>query len=112
MNNELKHHGVIGMKWGVRRSKAQLAKSQKQKSSDSSDQKAPVKEKLKATAKRGAKATAKVVKKVGKAYLTDQLLFGGRGTKAAKTAIKYTGRAAVTAYTISKGGYDIRWYDN
>lgn len=129
---ELYHHGIKGMKWGVRRTEAQLARVRGSKvdnssknsndtkvsNSDKTDTKSKdqFREKAKAEAKRmakkGAIASAKAVNKIGKAYLTDQLFFGGAGTKATKTAIKYTGRAAVTAYTMARGGYDIRWYDN
>lgn len=35
-NNELAHHGVKGMKWGVRRSKTQLARAGGKKPRDSS----------------------------------------------------------------------------
>jgi len=114
-NTELYHHGIKGMRWGVRRTRAQLARlrgpSKKTENSKDSNNK-DTKEKLKRTAKKGAKAATKAIGKIGKVYLTDQLFFGGAGTKAAKTTIKYTGRAAVTAYTMARGGYDIRWYDN
>lgn len=37
---ELKHHGIKGMKWGVRRSKAQLARLSGRKEEDISDEEA------------------------------------------------------------------------
>ena len=124
-NQELYHHGIKGMRWGVRRTQAQLARVRGSKSGTSSKGKSDdtkvdgatkghsdAKAKAKKIALKGAKASAKAVNKIGKAYLTDQLFFGGAGTRAAKTTIKYTGRAAVTAYTMARGGYDIRWYDN
>ena len=49
--------------------------------------------------------------KIGSAYLTDQLFFGGIGTDATKFAVKTIGRAAITAVVRARGGYDIKWYD-
>lgn len=73
---------------------------------------AKAKKDISRTKKTGAQKAVSVLGKIGTAYLTDQIFFGGKGTKAAKTGIKYIGRAAVTAYVMARGGYDIRWYDN
>lgn len=70
------------------------------------------KKKLAKTATKGAEVSAKVLAKTGEMYVTDMLFTGGVGTKMAKSAAKNAGRAAVTAYTMARGGYDIRWYDN
>lgn len=36
-NNELIHYGILGMKWGVRRTEAQLARARDKKSKSSSE---------------------------------------------------------------------------
>lgn len=156
--NELYHHGVKGMKWGVRKKRPDRLESRKGDSATTrkvkedynnlSDQEfmrkystskktyakrvarygdpymnsplAKAGKKLasksktngKKTVAKGAATAAKVLRKIGAAYLTDQLFFGGAGTKAAKTGVKYTGRAVVTAYMKARGATDIRWYDN
>lgn len=69
------------------------------------------KEKAAKIAKKGAKKTAGILGKIGVAYITDQVFSGGVGTAAAKAVIKDIGRATVTAYTMARGGYDIKWYD-
>lgn len=71
----------------------------------------PTKKKVAKTVRKGTEVAVKVMDKAGKAYLTDQIFFDGMGTKIAKEAAIQTGRAAVTAYTMARGGYDIRWYD-
>jgi hypothetical protein len=68
------------------------------------------------TAKKAAVKTvakgANVATKLLTASVLDDIFYGGAGKKIAKTAVIQTGRAAVTAYTMARGGYDIRWYDN
>lgn len=71
----------------------------------------PTKQKVQSAASKGAKKAAEIVAKAGNAYVSDQLFFGGTGTKIAKEAITTAGRATVTAYTMARGGYDIKWYD-
>jgi surface antigen len=56
-------------------------------------------------------AAAGILAKVGQAYVSDQVFFGGAGTKMAKETIKAMGMAGITAYTMARGGYDIKWYD-
>ena len=60
---------------------------------------------------KGAASSAKVLGNIGTAYISDQVFTGGMGTAAAKAVIKGIGRATITAYTMARGGYDIRWYD-
>ena len=140
-NNELYHHGVLGMKWGKRKNKNTENKdySGKQRKRDQAlyGKKAEKRinkklneghglqgarhyeverkekaEKRKRTAKKGAKAAGRVLSTVGSAYIYDQAFNGGRGTQAVKKGIKTIGRAAISAFTMARGGYDIRWYDN
>lgn len=64
----------------------------------------------KAVAK-GTVAAAGTLAKIGQAYVSDQLFFGGMGTTVCKETIRAIGMAGITAYTMARGGYDIKWYD-
>ncbi len=69
------------------------------------------KKKAAKTVAKGAKAAAEATGKIGMAYMTDQIFYDGMGTKVAKETVKAMGRAGITAYTMARGGYDIKWYD-
>ena len=62
-------------------------------------------------AAKGAAKTTEVLAKVGTAYVTDQVFNGGIGTRIVKETVKAMGMATITAYTMARGGYDIKWYD-
>lgn len=62
-------------------------------------------------AAKGAVKTTETLAKVGQAYISDQVFFGGMGTKVVKETIKAVGMASITAYTMARGGYDIKWFD-
>lgn len=72
---------------------------------------APTRAKVERVARNGAKAVAGTLAKVGEAYVVDQMFFGGYGTTACKEALRTVGMATITAYTMARGGYDIKWYD-
>ena len=159
----LYHHGVKGMKWGVRRSRRNTAKKKYRKRVDDafskyeksiadiekpykkgqnlsakdqareaaaekryrdeaakakSDYKTAKKserkatnEKLKKAAIKTAAKGAKVASKLALYSTLDDVFYGGTGKKIAKEALVQTGRAAVTAFVMARGGYDIKWYD-
>lgn len=60
---------------------------------------------------RGAKQIPNIMAKVGTAYMTDQIFYGGAGTKAVKGVLTAAGMTTITAYTAARGGTDIHWYD-
>lgn len=166
LNHELYHHGVKGMKWGVRRyqnkdgsltdkgvkryakkgyaqdsfrsnktvagkvwdaytgahkidASVKYETSSKKKNReraerylrDRENDRTSAKQKAAKVAIKGAAATAGSLAKLGQAYITDQVFFGGMGTTACKEAVRGIGMAAITAYTMARGGYDIKWYD-
>jgi hypothetical protein len=89
---------------------AQLAKQEYKRAKSEFRNNAPTRVKV----ERGAKKAATALAKVGALYAVDKKYFGGAGaiaTKmAAETAIKTIGMTAVTAYTIARGGTNIKWY--
>lgn len=139
-DGELYHYGIKGQKWGVRRFQnpdGSLTNTGKKRYSKLDRDRAKAAKKLdRAKTKRGKEKAQKDVDrlakaepeayakahsigsrvntammKIGMAYLNDQIFFGGMGTKATKAAIKAIGMASITAYTMARGGYDIKWYD-
>ena len=103
---ELYHHGVKGMKWGVRKDR----KSSTSTRSDP-DRKAIRNAKIKEKTAKAVVKGAEVASKLALASTVDDIFYGGVGKKIAKETVVQTGRAAVTAYTMARGGYDIKWYD-
>ena len=65
----------------------------------------------KRVARKGAKAATKAASAIGSLWLTDQLFYGGAGTKAVKKAAKTAGRVAVTAVLKMRGADYVRWYN-
>ena len=130
---ELYHYGVRGMKWGVRRyqnadgtrmtkldrdrakatRKLERAKTKRgiEKAKKDVDRLAKAEPNAYAKAHSVSSRVNTAMTKIGAAYLSDQIFFGGAGTRAAKAAIKTIGMASITAYTMARGGYDIKWYD-
>lgn len=105
------HKINAGMKYDVSSKKQNRERAEKYLADKKKGKKSPTKKKIAKAAANGAKATAGCLAKVGQAYVTDQLFFGGYGTTAAKEAIRGVGMATITAYTMARGGYDIKWYD-
>lgn len=138
-DSELYHYGVKGMKWGVRKStrssdnraanysnkqrihdkkfygKNAVKRIDKKMSKGEGIQSArhdEVKRRERiAKVKEGSIKAQKALITVGRVYLTDQMFFGGVGTRAAKSAVKNIGRFAISAFVYARGGRDIRWYD-
>ena len=66
------------------------------------------KKKVKRVAKKGAKMTAKAMTTIGSAYLTDQIFYGGAGTRFVKSAGKSAARTAISVIGKMRG-VDITW---
>lgn len=93
------------------RASAKYASSSKEQNQARAEKYVKEKNKTKRlTRERAAKIAAKgaeVTSKILLASAADDIFYGGAG----KEAIKQTGRAAITAIVMARGGYDIKWFD-
>ena len=95
------------MKWGVRRNRTNTISKTRDKSTRKEERSVKTKKRIAKTVAKGAEVTSKLLL----ASAVDDVFYGGAGKKIAKEAVIQTGRAAVTAYTMARGGYDIKWDD-
>ena len=129
-NTYILHSGVKGMRWGVRRYQNEdgslteagrkryggrsINPTQEKDATPDTVERFKTKFKQKVNKETVTKAVVKganVASKLAVASALDDLYTGGAGKRMVKKTAVQTGRAAVTAYTMARGGYDIRWYD-
>lgn len=104
------HKTQASIKYDTSSKKQNQARAEKYLADKKESRKLSSKKAAKIAAK-GAVKTTEALAKVGQAYVTDQIFMGGMGTKVVKETIKAMGMATITAYTMARGGYDIKWYD-
>lgn len=102
----LQHHGILGQKWGVRRSTSKSTNIKKKKKDSNLKRYAKYKANQRKEILIGrAKIAAMTSGTMATMYAT------WAGPEIAKKAIKSTGRKAVESYLKSKGAEDITWLD-
>ena len=105
------HKTQASIKYDTSSKKANRERAEKYLADKKQNKKSPSRKKAAKIAAKGATAVAGTLGKIGTAYVADQVFFNGVGTTACKQAVRGIGMMTISAYTMARGGYDIKWYD-
>lgn len=105
------HKIAADISYGMYSKSSNRAAAKKYLAEEAKKKKHPVQSAAKSIAK-GASTVTKLSAEIGSMYLTDQIFYGGIGTKIATNIVKKVGMETITFAAKARGDTNVEWYEN